>query len=161
MSADIKFAPDFTLQGLDKNGETTIFRLDDLLAEKKPLVLYFYPKDDTPGCVAEASDFRDNMEEIDKIAVVAGISPDTIESHSRFREKYGLAFALLSDPDRKVIRAYSALSQTSVLDKVVWGTVRSTFIISPDKKIAASWREVRVLGHVSEVLSELKKMQQG
>ena len=152
-------APDFTLPVTRTGDETAELTLSALAPRK--VVLYFYPKDDTPGCVAEASDFRDNMEEIDKIAVVAGISPDTIESHSRFREKYGLAFALLSDPDRKVIRAYSALSQTSVLDKVVWGTVRSTFIISPDKKIAASWREVRVLGHVSEVLSELKKMQQG
>jgi peroxiredoxin Q/BCP len=154
----VDMAPDFVLQGILENGEMQTFTLDELLAQGKYLVLYFYPKDDTPGCTTEACDFRDNMEELKKIAVVVGVSSDTIDSHKKFAKKYGLPFPLLSDPDKKVIQAYRAFGQKSLYGKLVQGIIRSTFIISPDKKIIRSWSQVSAKGHVADVIAELKKI---
>jgi thioredoxin-dependent peroxiredoxin len=154
----VDLAPDFVLQGILENGDIKTFTLDELLSQGKYLVLYFYPKDDTPGCTTEACDFRDNIGELKKIAVVVGVSADTIESHQKFARKYGLPFPLLSDPDKKVIIAYRAFGQKSLYGKLVPGIIRSTFIISTDKKIVKAWSQVSAKGHVADVLAELKKM---
>jgi thioredoxin-dependent peroxiredoxin len=156
--ASVELAPDFVLQGIVENGEMKTFTLDELLSQGKYLVLYFYPKDDTPGCTTEACDFRDNIGELKKIAVVVGVSADTIESHQKFAKKFGLPFPLLSDPDKKIIIAYRAFGEKNLYGKLVPGIIRSTFIISPDKKIVKSWSRVSAKGHVAEVIVELKKL---
>ncbi|MFA5353452.1 MAG: peroxiredoxin, partial [Thermodesulfovibrionales bacterium] len=130
--------------------------LADLLKEGRAVVLYFYPRDNTPGCTQEACDFRDNLNRLTPHAAVIGVSSDSIASHKRFREKQGLTFPLLSDPDHTVLTAYGAWGEKKMYGKVSEGTIRSTFLITADGLIAKAWKSVKVKGHVDEVLKALR-----
>jgi peroxiredoxin Q/BCP len=144
-------APDFELP-TTAGAETA---LKDLRGRK--VVLYFYPKDQTPGCTTEACDFRDNSSRIRLAgAEVLGVSKDSLGSHERFREKYGLPFDLLSDPDNAVATAYGAFGEKTMYGKKVMGTIRSTFLIDENGVIEAVWSPVRVKGHAEQVLAVLK-----
>jgi peroxiredoxin Q/BCP len=122
------------------------------------LVLYFYPKDNTPGCTREAIDFTKNVAKLKKAgASVLGVSKDSVKSHCTFRDKFDLAFPLLSDPDLAVHRAYGAYGTKVMYGKKVEGVIRSTFLVGPDGKIARAWRSVKVDGHVDKVLETLKE----
>jgi peroxiredoxin Q/BCP len=120
------------------------------------LVLYFYPKDNTPGCTREAQSFQEAKRKLAAAgATVVGVSKDSTKSHCGFKEKYDLRFALLSDPELTVHRAYGAYGEKTMYGKKVLGTIRSTFLIGPDGKVARAWRNVRVDGHVDDVLAAL------
>lgn len=147
-------APDFCLEGIDQEGKEGRFCLKDLLSS--PLILYFYPKDDTPGCTQEACDFRDNLNILkSKGFVVVGISPDNLQSHKKFREKYGLNFILLSDPQKEVMKAYGAYGKKKMYGKESEGVIRSTFLISQEGKIKRAFYNVKAKGHVENLLGEL------
>lgn len=121
-------------------------------------ILYFYPKDDTPGCTIEACQFRDLDEAYAATdADVWGVSKDSAASHQRFRDKFNLPFTLLSDPERKVIDAYGAWREKSMLGKTYMGIARSTFLIDPDGRVARSWPQVKADGHAAEVLDALRE----
>jgi len=148
-------APDFCLKGIDENGEEKEFCLKDFRGSK--LILYFYPKDDTPGCTTEACDFRDNLNVLaGKGYKVVGVSPDSVNSHKKFREKYGLNFPLLSDPDKKVAEAYGAYGEKKMYGKVTKGIIRSTFLIDEEGRIKKAWYNVKAKGHVEKLLKELE-----
>lgn len=122
----------------------------------KKVVVYFYPKDDTPGCTRQACDFRDNMARLEATgAVVLGISNDSMESHDKFRGKYSLPFELLSDADHSVAEKYGAWGEKKLYGKTSMGTIRSTFVIDEEGRVTAKWSNVRVDGHVDEVLAAL------
>ena len=124
----------------------------------KKLVLYFYPKDATPGCTTEACDFRDNMNRVAATgAAVAGVSADSVDSHKRFKEKQELNFPLLSDPDRKMLNAYGVWQEKSLYGRKFMGIVRTTFIINGKGIITHVFPKVKVAGHVDEVLKALKE----
>ncbi|MFQ5353361.1 MAG: thioredoxin-dependent thiol peroxidase [Thermodesulfobacteriota bacterium] len=147
-------APDFSLPGLSEDGEEKVYPLGDFKGQK--LVLYFYPRDNTPGCTTEACDFRDNMAKVQsKGAVVLGVSPDSIKSHGKFIEKHGLPFPLLSDTDRSVASAYGAYGEKKMYGKVSMGIIRSTVLIDEEGVIQKLWRGVKVKGHVEEVIDAL------
>lgn len=119
---------------------------------KSPVVLYFYPKDDTPGCTVEACAFQKSLSAYKKSkAVIIGVSPDTIESHTKFRKKYGLDFILASDPDHSVAEKYGLWVLKNNYGKKYMGVQRGTFLIGKDGKIAAAWPKVKVVGHDDEV----------
>lgn len=144
-------APDFIAQ--DQNGD----RLS--LNDKKGrwVILYFYPKDNTPGCTTEAKDFTEYQPQFQKLgADIIGVSPDSAKSHCKFIDKHNLSLRLLSDPEHNVIQAYGAWRLKKFMGKEYMGVVRSTFLISPDGKIAQVWDKVRVKAHVEKVLQELK-----
>jgi peroxiredoxin Q/BCP len=123
----------------------------------RPIVLYFYPKDDTPGCTVEACDFRDHLARATaKGAVVLGVSRDDAKSHQRFRTKFSLNFPLLSDPDLAAHRAYGAWGPKVMYGREVEGTIRSTFLIDGEGVVRAAWPRVKVAGHVDEVLQALE-----
>ncbi len=151
-------APDFTLPGLSPQGEEVEVSLWQFLGGDGLVVLYFYPKDNTPGCTTEACDFRDSMNRIGDRAVVLGVSPDSLRSHARFREKHGLNFHLLSDPEKRVMEAYGAFGEKKMYGKLVKGVIRSTFIIGPNGTILKRWRNVRAKGHVDKVIQELDRL---
>lgn len=143
-------APDFALPSSD--GGTV--SLKDL--KGRTVVLYFYPKDDTPGCTREACAFRDTQARLKKTgAVVLGVSPDSVESHGRFREKYKLNFPLLADPDKAVAKKYGAFGEKVLYGKRVTGMIRSTFVIGPDGVVRKVFPKVRVDGHAEKVLEAL------
>jgi thioredoxin-dependent peroxiredoxin len=145
-------APNFTLDA--NNGEKV--SLSDFLG--KNIVLYFYPKDMTPGCTTEACDFRDqhaNFEALD--AVILGISPDPVEKHVKFVEKYGLPFLLLADPDHQVAEAYDVWKLKKNYGKEYMGIERSTFVIDKEGKMAKEWRKVKVKGHVEDALNFIRE----
>ncbi|HWP63844.1 MAG TPA: thioredoxin-dependent thiol peroxidase [Candidatus Binatia bacterium] len=143
-------APDFNLP--DATG--TEHRLSDLRG--RWVVLYFYPADDTPGCTTEACQFRDLHAEIEATgAVVLGVSPDDRASHARFRDKYGLPFALLADVDHRVAEAYGVWQLKTSYGRSQMGIVRSTFLIDPEGRIARVWPKVKADGHAAEVLAAL------
>ncbi|MEI9940494.1 MAG: thioredoxin-dependent thiol peroxidase [Pseudomonadota bacterium] len=122
----------------------------------KPYVIYFYPKDDTPGCTKEACDFRDNLKAFNSAKVrVLGVSPDDPKRHAKFKEKYGLNFTLLSDVDKTLIGAYGIWIKKLNYGREYMGVQRSTFIVDKTGKIAKSWNGVRVPGHVEAVLAAL------
>ena len=126
----------------------------------KWIILYFYPKDNTPGCTTEACEFTASLPEFEDIdAVVLGVSPDSTKSHRNFIAKKEIGFTLLSDPEKDVIRSYGAWGPKKLYGKEYEGVIRSTFIISPDQKIAASWSKVRVKGHVETVKDKLNDLQ--
>ncbi len=148
-----KKAPAFTLKTDD--GETV--RLSDLAG--KPVVLYFYPKDDTPGCTKEACAFRDRSEELKKLgAHLLGVSPDSAESHAKFREKFQLNFPLLVDSDHKVAEKYGAWREKNMYGKKSMGIQRSTFLIDAEGRIAKVWQKVQVDGHDQQVLDALREL---
>jgi len=122
----------------------------------KKVVLYFYPKDDTPGCTAEACSFRDGFSEIQKKgAALFGVSTDSVESHKRFKEKYHLNFPLLSDVDKKVVNAYGVWKEKNMYGKKYMGIERTTFVIDEAGRIKRVFPKVKVEGHYDEVLAEL------
>jgi len=146
-------APGFTLRGIDESGVEREFSLKDFSGK---VVLYFYPKDNTPGCTTEACDFRDNMARVKSTgAEVLGVSPDSVKSHMNFKEKHGLAFPLLSDPDKKVAALYGAYGEKKMYGKVAMGIIRSTFIIDEEGLVKKLWRPVKVDGHVEAVIEAL------
>lgn len=146
-------APAFTLPADD--GSTV--KLADL--QGMPVVLYFYPRDDTPGCTREACAFRDNSEELARLgAKVFGISADSVESHAKFRDKYDLNFPLLADTDHKVAERYGAWREKNMYGKKSMGIQRSTYLIDAAGKVAKVWKRVKVDGHAEEVLQALKAL---
>jgi len=149
-------APDFCLDGIDQSGHQQEFCLSDLLKQKKQIILYFYPRDNTSGCTQEACDFRDNLNRLTGKALVIGVSRDSIASHLKFREKQGLNFPLLSDPDHKVMELYGAWGEKKMYGKPVVGTIRTTVLIGKNGKIEKVWNNVKVKGHVDEVLGDLE-----
>jgi peroxiredoxin Q/BCP len=143
-------APAFTLP--DQDGKKV--SLKDFAGQR--VVVYFYPADDTPGCTKEACQFNDNLKAFQTSdVVVIGISPDGAEKHVKFRNKYGLAFPLLSDGDHKVMEKYGAYGEKTLYGKKTVGVIRSTFLIGPDQKIARAWHHVRADGHAGKVLAEI------
>lgn len=141
-------APDFTLPGDDESTVT----LSGFKGKKK-VVLYFYPKDDTPGCTIEAKDFRDAMADFEGAnTVVIGISKDTISKHVRFKDKYCLPFTLVSDAESNVCERYGQWVEKSMYGKKYMGINRATFLIGTDGKIARLWPKVKIEGHAQEVL---------
>ena len=122
----------------------------------KKVILYFYPKDDTPGCTKEACDFRDSIAGLNKKdAVVLGVSPDGVESHRKFKAKFELPFPLLADEDHKIAEAYGAWGEKSMYGKKYMGIIRSTFLIDEKGKIAEVYEKVKVDGHVDALLKKL------
>ncbi|MCG6550990.1 MAG: peroxiredoxin [Candidatus Magnetominusculus sp. LBB02] len=150
-------APEFCLDAIDAHGQKLQLCLTELLTHQKQVVLFFYPKDNTSGCTQEACDFRDNLNRITAKAVVAGVSRDSVASHQKFREKQALNFPLLSDPDHKVLELYGAWGQKMMYGKPVISTVRTTVLINKDGIINRVWTNVKVKGHVEEILGELER----
>src|ERR1700704_2106950 len=144
-------APDFTAL---TNGGGTI-SLADL--KGKNVILYFYPKDDTPGCTKEACAFRDHFAEFKKKgAVVLGVSPDPVKAHDKFVEKFKLPFTLLADEDKKIVADYGVWGEKSFMGRKYMGTHRVTFLIGPDGRIKTIWPKVKPEEHAAEVLQALK-----
>lgn len=141
-------------EGLDENGNEKQFNLDDFLGKK--VVLYFYPKDNTKGCTQEACDFRDNFNRLTPFATVVGVSPDSIKSHKNFREKQGLNFILLSDPEHALAEKFEVWKEKSMYGRKYMGIERSTFILDEKGNIQKEWRKVKVKNHVDEILNYLK-----
>jgi peroxiredoxin Q/BCP len=142
----------FSLQDQD---EKTV-QLKDFVG--KPVVLFFYPKADTPGCTIEACGFRDGLTKLQKTgAVVLGISRDTPKAQKKFQEKYGLPYPLLADVDEKVCQQFDVLREKNMYGKKVWGIERTTFLIGPDQRLVQVFRKVKPEGHAEEVLAALKE----
>ena len=143
-------APDFTLPSHDGSH----LSLRDFRGKK--VVLYFYPKNDTPGCTTQACDLRDNLSSIQSAdAVVLGVSPDPVDSHVKFREKFSLNFPLLSDHDHKTSEAYGVWKEKSMYGKKFWGIERSTFLIDENGVVQDAWRNVKAKGHALKVREAL------
>ncbi|HEX2451747.1 MAG TPA: thioredoxin-dependent thiol peroxidase [Gemmatimonadales bacterium] len=146
-------APDFTLAS--DEGQTV--RLAAL--KGRPVVLYFYPKDDTPGCTKEACSFRDAWADVqDGGAAVFGVSPDSVTSHQRFRAKYRLPFPLLSDPDHAVAASYGAWGEKSMYGKKYEGILRTTFLIDGTGTVRRVFEKVKPEGHAEEVLAAIREL---
>jgi len=141
------------LQSIDANGIEKEYSLVDFSGQE--IILYFYPKDNTSGCTQEACDFRDNYNRLTSKATVIGVSPDSIKSHKNFQEKHSLNFILLSDPEHKLAEAFGVWGEKSMYGKKYFGIVRSTFILDKTGKIQKEWRNVKVKGHVDEVLENI------
>ena len=144
-------APAFSLTDADGKKVT----LSSFAGSK--VVLYFYPRDDTPGCTKEACQFNDELASFRGIGVpVVGISPDSAASHVRFRDKYNLGFTLLSDPTKKVMEAYGAYGEKVMYGKPTTGVIRSTFVVNEKGRVAEAWYSVKADGHAAKVLAALK-----
>lgn len=147
-----KKAPDFALQNQD--GETV--RLSDYAGKR--VVLYFYPKDMTPGCTNQACDFRDNYEQFkDLNTVILGVSPDPIERHQKFIDKHELPFPLLADTEQDVAKLYDVWKLKKMFGKEFYGIERSTFIIDEEGIVRKIWRKVRVKGHIDETIQFIQE----
>ena len=139
----------------DQNGK--IHALSDYLGSW--IVLYFYPKDNTPGCTKEACSFRDNMEDlVEKNVVVLGISKDSVDSHKKFSDKFKLNFSLLSDESKEVIKKYAAWGKKKFMGKEFEGVLRITYLINPQGEIVKKYDQVNPLFHTNEVKKDLEKM---
>lgn len=139
----------------DQNGNTV--RLEDLLKEGKKIVLYFYPKDDTPGCTKQACNLRDHYQELlDAGYLVVGVSVDDEASHQKFIEKYQLPFPLIADTERKVVEAYGVWKEKNMYGRKYWGTVRTTFVINPDGTIERIIKRPKTQEHAEEILKGSK-----
>jgi len=161
MSKDLQVgdeAPFFTTMAVGgRFGEGQRVALSDFRGH--PVVLYFYPKDDTSGCTAEAKDFSRLAPDFRKAGVeVIGVSPDSVDSHGKFRRKYDLTVKLAADPDKAVATAYGVWVEKSMYGRKYMGVERSTFLIDKAGRIARSWRKVKVPGHAEEVLAAAKAM---
>ena len=149
-----KKAPDFSLQ--DQTGKTQ--KLSD--HRGKWVLLYFYPKDDTPGCTVEACSLRDNLPKFKtKKLVVLGVSKDTVESHKKFAAKYKLPFTLLADPEKKVLDAYGAWGKKKFMGREYMGTLRMSFLIDPQGVVKKIYPKVKPPQHAEEVLADLEALQ--
>ena len=147
-------APDFTLQDPSENSVS----LKDF--KGKWMVLYFYPKDNTPGCTVEAIDFTQELPDFKKLdAEILGVSPDSCKSHQKFIKGQKLKITLLSDPDHKMLEKYGVWQLKKFMGREYMGVVRSTFLIDPKGKIAHLWSGVKVEGHADEVKTKLKELQ--
>ncbi|MGH9090921.1 MAG: thioredoxin-dependent thiol peroxidase [Acidimicrobiales bacterium] len=147
-------APAFTLPDQDEK------RVSLSGFKGAPVVVYFYPADDTPGCTKEACQFNDNLQAFDRAGVkVVGISPDGAAKHTRFREKYGLRFPLLSDPSHEVMEAYGAWGEKTMYGKKTTGTIRSTFLVDAKGVVRRAWYNVRADGHAAKVLEALEALE--
>ena len=148
-----KKVPDFRLPA---TGEQTI-RLADLKGSN--VVLYFYPKDSTPGCTLEGQDFRDQHSKFKRQkGIILGVSRDTLASHEKFKDKQAFPFELLSDSDEKLCRLFDVIKEKNMYGKKVMGIERSTFLIDSAGVLRAEWRKVKVKGHVDEVLAAVKAL---
>ena len=144
-------APNFT--GVDQNGESV--SLDQYKGKK--VVLYFYPKDNTPGCTAEACNLRDNYSDLlEKGMNVIGVSPDSEESHKKFIKKFDLPFRLISDPDKEILKLYEAWGEKKLYGKTYDGVLRKTYIISEDQTIEKIFEKVKTKDHTNQIYQELK-----
>jgi len=144
-------APDFTLQG-DDGREVS---LSDYKGKK--VILYFYPKDNTPGCTTEAKEFRDNVNEFEREnAVILGVSKDSVKSHQQFKQKHALPFTLLSDPEGKVLDLYGVWKKKSLYGRTFMGTERTTFLINEEGVVEKVYRKVKAKGHAQTCLLDLK-----
>ena len=154
MSVDVgKKVPQFTL---DATGEQEI-TLSDL--KGKNVVLYFYPKDSTPGCTREGQDFRDNYSKFKRQnTIILGVSRDSIKSHENFKAKQGFQFDLLSDKDETLCKLFDVIKMKNMYGKQVRGIERSTFLIDSNAKLKKEWRKLKVDGHVDEVLAAVKEL---
>jgi peroxiredoxin Q/BCP len=142
-------APDFTAK--DQNGNQV--KLSDFIGKK--VVLYFYPKDDTPGCTKEACSFRDNFEDLKKERIVVlGVSPDSIASHQKFANKYTLPFTLISDSEKEIVNLYGVYREKNMYGKISLGVVRTTFLIDEKGKIVHIFNKVKTDIHAEEVLEK-------
>ncbi len=149
-------APDFTLA---KDGGGTLC-LKEL--HGKAAVLFFYPKDDTTGCTMEAKDFSDRAGDFEKLgAVIAGVSPDSIKSHEKFKAKHGLSVALLSDETKQTIASYGLWVEKSMYGRKYMGVERTTLLLDPAGKITKVWEKVKVPGHAEEVLEAVRLLKAG
>ncbi|SDH43729.1 peroxiredoxin Q/BCP [Alteribacillus persepolensis] len=147
-----KAAPDFTLPA--SNGERV--SLSDYRG--KNVILYFYPKDMTPGCTTEACDFRDHKQDFDDAnTVILGVSPDPVKKHQKFIDKHGLPFLLLADEEKEAAEAYGVWQLKKNFGKEYMGIVRSTFLIDKDGVLVKAWKKVRVKNHVEEALQYIKE----
>lgn len=143
-------APDFSAQA---TGDLKM-SLSDF--KGKNVILYFYPKDDTPGCTKEACSFRDHFAQFKKRgALILGVSTDPIKSHEKFTEKFDLPFPLLADEDKKIAQAYGVWGEKKFMGRTYMGTHRVTFLIGPDRRIKKIWRDVKPDEHAAEVLAAL------
>ena len=148
-----KRAPDFTLP-TDGGGKVTLSKL-----RGKPVIVYFYPKDDTTGCTAEACGFREALPDFRKAkAEIIGISKDSVARHDKFKAKYELPFTLASDEDGKVCETYGTWIEKSMYGRKYMGIDRATFLIDAEGKVRKAWRKVKVPGHVAEVLAAAKAL---
>jgi len=144
----------------DSEGKTVSLQQTILDYPGKFIVLYFYPKDDTPGCTKEACNFRDTTTELNQLnAEVIGVSKDSVESHVKFAKKHTLSFPLWSDPEHKLMDAFGVWSEQSFMGRKYMGTARSTFIIDSTGKIIAVWEKVKPSNHSKEVLEFLENNQ--
>ena len=145
--------PDFEIAS---TGNRT-FKLSAALGS--PLVIYFYPKDNTPGCTTEGQEFRDlHGEFVRRNCAVYGVSRDSIKTHEGFKSRMSFPFELLSDPDEKVCNLFGVMKMKNMYGKKVWGVVRSTFVIDPEGVVRREWRGLRVPGHAREVLEFVKSL---
>lgn len=156
---ELQPAPDFTLPAIGsddivKDGKV---QLSDL--KNHVVVLYFYPKDDTPGCTAEACSFRDANHEMQKRGIVVlGVSADGLESHKKFAEKYGLSFPLLADTDTQVSQLYGVWKEKNMYGKKYMGVNRETFLIDREGVVRKAWHKVKADGHAQEVLNTVEAL---
>jgi peroxiredoxin Q/BCP len=155
MTTEGAAAPPFCLPGIDAQGSEKTLCLEDFLHQGRDIILYFYPKDNTPGCTAEACDFRDSFDRLSGRAIVLGVSPDTIASHKKFQAKHQLNFPLLSDPGKKVLGAYEAYGDKSLYGLLTRGVIRSTYLVDAEGRIIKKWIGVKAKGHVDTVLEFL------
>lgn len=148
-------APDFEL----KNEKGEIVKLSDYLGET--VILYFYPKDDTPGCTTEACNFRDDYSQYERAGVkILGVSPDSTKSHEKFKTKHGLPFPLLSDEDHQVAEAYGVWGLKKIMGKEYFGILRTTFLIDKKGMVARVFEGVKPASHSEEVLQAIKALPQ-
>ena len=141
------------LQGIDIDGIEKEYSLNNFKGQK--VILYFYPKDNTSGCTQEACDFRDNINRLTNFATVIGVSPDSIKSHLKFKEKQSLNFILLSDPEHKLAEIFNVWVEKSMYGRKYMGIERSTFVLDENLNVIKEWRKVKVKGHVDKVIDYL------